>query len=1307
MTALPLSLKDIRAHDRVWRRPRQSSRQSSRLGRRVAALFVLLALALTFTGSANAAEAVKGELNVITEGGYARLVFRFDEEVEAKVRVSGPIMVITFMKPVDVAVDRIKAGAPDFVSMARRDPDGSAIRIALTRKVKFNVLTAAERLYVDIVPETWQGLMPGLPQEVVVELARRTRDAERQLHKEQLATKLKKPALIRVKVARQPTFTRYVFDMPDTANVVPERTEAKLTLNFDQPIKWDLADAKASMPPTLESIEAETESESAAVTFTLNGKPVVRTFREDHSIVVDVGLDGAKPKEAVKQETGEGIAQAAAAPATVPVIAPPETVPAKDAPISNQPPKAAAPPQPIDAVAPPPKPAAPPVAKAAAPEPAKAAENSPAAPAPPVAPAAQREAAPMAVAAPEKVAPVVATPAPEVAPIAAAPSEAPKAATAGERVPPAPNPDGAVVVAINRSGDNLRLEFPFVLPTPAAVFRRADMLWLVFDSAAKIDLAALTTDSTQVIRSAKLERGQDGEAIVRIRLERPRLASLDTEGPGWVVNISDTVTVPTRPLGIARSIAGKGRASIAIPFADARKIHMLNDPDIGDRLMVITALGPARGFLKPQDFVELRALPSTHGVVVQPIADDISAEIAIDKITISRPGGLSLSSTVIGSQQQIAPSFRSLTFDTQVWGFDRQAKFTDRQSELIRIAAAAPESKRRPARLNLARFYLACDMAAEAKAVLDVALADQRGSEDITGAVLKAVANVLLGRPDEALKELSNPVIGNQQDAPIWRAVAHARQGKWPEARDGFKRVEAAMGALPIELQRVAMQQSLRSSIEVRDFPGAARMVNEFETIGVPPELEAAIAVLVGRLYEGMGRSDDALTNYRNAAASRDRRAAAQGRLREIVQLFAANDMTRKDVIYGLETLTTVWRGDETEVEGLKMLAHLYTEDARYRDAFHTMRTAMMAHPNSDLTRKIQDEAAVTFDSLFLAGKGDALPPVEALGLFYDFRELTPVGRRGDEMIRRLADRLVSVDLLDQAAELLQHQVDHRLQGAGRAQVATRLATIYLMNRKPDRALASLQKTRVADLSNELRDQRLLLEARALSDIGRHDLAMELITNINSREAIRLRSDILWAARHWSLAAEQVELLFGERWREFTPLNDSERADILRAAIGFALGEDSIGLVRLREKYAAKMADGPDRRAFDLVSAPIGTSGVEFQDVAKKVANINTLDAFLRDMRARYPDAAPIAPGDAAAKDAAAPAIPAKPNGAMPKAATPDKAIFNAPGKPDAASSPLPPIAPAGTPRKPDLSPTGSILPRPAKPRTDTRANTR
>ena len=1228
MTAPPLSPMKTRARDLARRWPH--------FGRRGLAVFAVLqalmlfAFAPALSGRAFAEEPIKGEVKVTTDGGYARLAFRFEKEVPATIQIAFPIMLVTFKKPVAISVDRLNAGAPDYISAARLDPDGTAIRIALTHKVKFNSIAAAERLYVDLLPETWSGIMPGLPQEVIEELANRALAAERQLRHQRLTAKSQKPATIRVKVASQPTFTRYVFTLPDAANVVPERADGKLTLEFDQAIKWDLSDAKAAMPPTLASIDADVDYDSVAVTFVLKGTPQVRTFREDRSIVVDVGHDDGKPETAAQEHPARTAAGAPAAvptiaaPATVPAIAAPPTVPAQNAAASEPPPKGAA--------------------------------------------------------APAAAAPKVADP------------EAPKAAASpatAERKRPPPNPDAPVVVELHQSGAVLRAEFPFAAATPAAVFQRADTLWLVFDSPAKIDLGAFAGDTGHAIRHAVQERGSDGEAIVRIKLERPRLVSLQADGPGWIVTIADTVTVPSRPLVIARNIVGKNRASIAIPFDKPSRIHNLTDRDVGDRLLVITALGPARGFLKGQNFVELRALPSSHGVVLQPLADDITAELSVDKILITRPQGLSLSPTAIGQQQQLANNFRALSFDTQLWGFDRAAKFSDRQGELVRLAAMAPAAKRRQARFNLARFYLAREMSAEAKAVLDVALADNKGSEDITGTVLKAVADVMLERPDDALKELSNPQVGNQLDAPIWRAIAHARQGKWAEAQAGFKNADGAISALPIELQRMALRSALRTAIEVHDFSGADRIVNELDTIGVPPAMEPSVAVLVGRLHEALGRNEDALSSYRAAAGSPDRRAAAQGRLREIVLRFANGDMAHKDAINALETLTTIWRGDETEVEGLKLLAHLYTQDHRYRAAFHAMRTALLTQPNSDFTRQIQDEAAATFESLFLGGKGDALPPIEALGLFYDYRDLTPIGRRGDEMIRRLADRLVAVDLLDQAAELLQHQIDHRLQGAARAQVATRLAVIYLMNHKPERALATLRATRTAELSNELRDQRLLLEARALSDTGRHDLALELIANIDGREAMRLRSDILWAARRWRAAAEQIELLYGDRWRQFTPLSEIERFDILRAAIGYSLGEEPIGLARFREKFSAKMADTPDRRAFDVVSAPTGAAGAEFQDIAKKIAGADSLDAFLRDMRTRYPDSSAISPdGNKAVPPAAAPAAPPGPAS---NTAAPDKTSGNAPAKPDSAASPLPPNGPAEAPRKPDPSPTGSI----------------
>ncbi len=471
------------------------------------------------------------------------------------------------------------------------------------------------------------------------------------------------------------------------------------------------------------------------------------------------------------------------------------------------------------------------------------------------------------------------------------------------------------------------------------------------------------------------------------------------------------------------------------------------------------------------------------------------------------------------------------------------------------------------------------------------------------------------------MKDLADPAVGNRHDAPLWRAMAHAGQGHWAQASDGFQDVARATVDFPVELQCLALKEAVRSAIEIKDFSSAARRLGEFETVGTSDELKPALSVLSGRLAEGLGRIGDALAAYHSAAESKDGPEAAQGRLRSIALRYSLKEVTRDDAIAELESLTATWRGDQTEIEALQMLAQFYSKEQRYRDAFQVMRIAIAAHPSSDITRHIQDDAAATFESLFLGEKGDGLAPIEALGLFYDFRALTPVGRKGDEMIRRLAERLVTVDLLTPAAELLQHQVDHRLQGVARAPVATRLAMIYLMNRKPDRALQALRTTRMTELSADLRSQRLMLERRALSDTGRHDLAYEIVANFGGREADRLRADIQWAAKRWREAAEIIERTYGERWKDFAPLDEGERADVLRAAIGYALADDRLGTDRFRQKYAPKMLETSDGRMFDVVTAPLNARTGEFTEIAKTASTMDTLGTFVKDLRTRYPDA--------------------------------------------------------------------------------------
>src|SRR5262249_61790997 len=83
-------------------------------------------------------EMLKVELSVSTSSGFARLVFHFTEDSDAEINLNNGILVIAFKKPVDVSVDRIAVGAPDYVNAVRRDPDGKAVRLALGRKVTVN-----------------------------------------------------------------------------------------------------------------------------------------------------------------------------------------------------------------------------------------------------------------------------------------------------------------------------------------------------------------------------------------------------------------------------------------------------------------------------------------------------------------------------------------------------------------------------------------------------------------------------------------------------------------------------------------------------------------------------------------------------------------------------------------------------------------------------------------------------------------------------------------------------------------------------------------------------------------------------------------------------------------------------------------------------------------------------------------------------------------------------------------------------------------------------------------------------------------
>jgi hypothetical protein len=104
---------------------------------------------------------------------------------------------------------------------------------------------------------------------------------------------------IKVRLGNHPTFSRYVFELPERVPVAVDHDKDKLTLLFDAPLLFDLIDVKAALPLMVSAITAAPGEDAVEVRFAFTGKVDVRTFREDTNFVLDVSVRNAVPPAAI------------------------------------------------------------------------------------------------------------------------------------------------------------------------------------------------------------------------------------------------------------------------------------------------------------------------------------------------------------------------------------------------------------------------------------------------------------------------------------------------------------------------------------------------------------------------------------------------------------------------------------------------------------------------------------------------------------------------------------------------------------------------------------------------------------------------------------------------------------------------------------------------------------------------------------------------------------------------------------------------------------------------------------------------
>jgi len=1137
-----------------------------RLGSDLKKLCLALGMAATVMAIAPA-HALADPVNVqaSAQDGFARLTFRWPQPVGHQATRQGDQLVVTFSRPIEADLRPALRNLSAYIASIEPAPNEATVAFRLKGDFTVRSYDSGASVVVDIV-----GAASAAPTPTPTAAPAATPAAPT------AAAASSAGSTITVRAGVHPTYSRVVFDWPTNTTFTLMRDGDKALLQFDAVASVDLASFAAGRIRNIGGASAQAKDGKLTVALNVDPTSQVKAFNSGPKVVVDVYPPGTQSAAAP--------AVAAATPTTAPV------------------PAAA----PVPAVAPAPLALTPQTTTEAAPEQAGAEAGAGA--------GAQLQ----------------------------SPAETPSQDPAPAPVPAQTPASAASTPAVNTRAEAsqispgvVSLRFDWQEPVGAAVFRRGEVLWVIFDKRANIDTAALVRDGAGMIASAEQVPSKLG-AVLRLTTSEGVNPDIKRSGLAWILEFMEQPLLPASPLQTDAQPNSPLGARLFISIPEPGNIIAFRDPEVGDNLIAVPVIPLGHGMSRLWSYPQVQVLPTKQGVVIKPISDDVSVRPLREGVEIASTGTLQISSVSaeekasVNLETALAASagmdaFRPLTrvLDLEKWKrADLQDIINVRQELQRTIAFAEGDKAKADARRELMQFYLTNGFEAEALGVMEVMLSAQPELENNPEfRMLRGAASWLMGRLEDARADLYSPILDGTDEAVFWRAAVLAKEGHMPDAAYDLRRTGGITQPYPKAMKMPTATLVADAAVELGDVKQATQYL-EVLAIDDPSQTQKnQIDYVAGKLKELGGDPDAAIADWESVMEGVHRPSRAKAAVARTELLLKQGHFTPKDAIEEFEKLRFVWRGDNFEFALLHRLGTLYLEQQLYREGLNTLRQAATNFPDHESTNQITKLMSDSFQNLYLNDGADVLAPVTAIALYDEFRELTPPGTLGDEMIRKLADRLVGVDLLDSAADLLESQVDFRLQGEEKARVGARLALIYLFNRKFEHVLNVLDKTDVSGLAEEFALQRLMLRARAYIGLEQPEVALDLLRPEIGLEAESIRAGIYWRASDWQNAAKSLSAVvreLGAKPRQ--PLDDKQALAVLSLAVAFTLEGNEVGVTRTVSNFGPAMAGTAYADAYQLITSGPERDLVNFRALDEVVKKVDDFQGFMEIYRQRVAD---------------------------------------------------------------------------------------
>ncbi|MCH7937617.1 MAG: hypothetical protein IH994_11090, partial [Proteobacteria bacterium] len=984
---------------------------------------------------------------------FGRVVFNWSSPVSHKTTLRDGRLTVRFGRPMEASFGRVARSLGKYIASVTPGDDGQSVVFDLKSDFDAYSYDSGSAVIVEFADKS-----PSAADKPEAEKPEAEKKAEAK--PETVAPSDPETAsgvspdlpVVRARSGRHPDFTRIVFDWPSKVPYSFKQVGGVATVTFERAARIDLGRIRSRRLPYIGGVRSRTGADSVTVTLSVPATSKINHFLAGSKVVLDVrrpsGSENTVPlpppaaegeeTKAAKAESGPETSPTAEdkketktaretpSPAAKPGAETAEAVPSaapQAAPQALKPPadKAVAETA-ASLVAPGTAPGAAPGATPGAPGPTQgrarsetvtterktAAEETAVKPAPPD------------PGQPTKLTPV--RPAPSSPGFQAAKAPSPQGILSPGTPPPLP-PTPATVTA-NASSDDVNtvtLRFDWDEPVGAAVFRRAGFLWVAFDRPTAIDIEQLRRAGGNIIKGIE-QMGTPQATVLRMVTLAGINPSLRRDGLAWLLDFRK------QPIEAVTSIPVKAQpespvgARLFLPLPEPGMPIGVTDPEVGDNFVIVPVIPLGHGTGLEYIYPQVRFLPTSQGIVIQPRNDDIRVRTLRQGIEISSTGELLISEVTAedeANRQRAAmkPLTRILSLDR--WKLKNIDAFRDRKYELLAVISQAKGNQREAARLDLARFFFANGFHAEALAVLkEVTRTRAEIEQDPEFLMLRGGAQYMLGRLSEAYDDFNHEALNVIDEAIFWRAIVRAAAGDMIDAAPDLARTGRIVRPYPKALKIPLGTMVIRTALEIGDLRQARHFLEILRLDKLTAAEKSQFDFEEGRVMELAGDFDAAVSNWEKVINGHHRPSRAKAIVARMELLLKLNRMTPKEAIGDLEKLRFAWRGDEFEFTMLRRLGTLYLEVGMYRQGLDRLRKAATHYRTHEKAIQVTQQMSDTFTDLYLNDGADALAPVTAIALYDEFKELTPAGVQGDEMIRKLADRLVGVDLLDRAAKL-------------------------------------------------------------------------------------------------------------------------------------------------------------------------------------------------------------------------------------------------------------------------------------------------